>query len=290
MPDLVGDRRLRARIAELGLDVRTAVYRDSRGLLRVEADGPDRRELVRHGHLAEIARLLGVPLRVEREGSEGVSLLQEEPLMAVAGAAARKKDGEMVSGDTGTYFKRPDGMLFVLLCDGMGSGSAARRESALAVQLLEQFLMAGLRAEQALATLSNALALRGEEQGGFTTVDLLQVDLFTGQGALFKLGSAPTYVKQGGQVRRLACRSLPAGLESGGAEAFELRLAAGDCVLMMSDGICGTGDDGWVCRRLEEFDGTGARELARDLVVRSPGEATDDRTALVVRIEARPRE
>ena len=35
--------------------------------------------------------------------------------------------------------------------------------------------------------LSSALALRGEETGGFTTVDLLQLDLFTGEGELFKL-------------------------------------------------------------------------------------------------------
>ena len=40
IPDLLGDRKLRQRVAELGLDIRTAVYRDSRGLLRVEAEGP----------------------------------------------------------------------------------------------------------------------------------------------------------------------------------------------------------------------------------------------------------
>ena len=63
--------------------------------------------------------------------------------MAVAGVAARKKDGETVSGDGGTYFKREDGTLYVLLCDGMGSGLAANRESNLALRLLEQFLQAG---------------------------------------------------------------------------------------------------------------------------------------------------
>jgi len=289
VPDLMGDRKLRARMAELGLNVRTAVYRDSRGLLRVEAEGADRRELTRGNRVSEVSELLGVPLRVEQDSGESVSLLQEEPLMAVAGVAARKKNGETVSGDAGTYFKRMDGVLFVLLCDGMGSGQGAYRESSLAVQLLEQFLMAGVKAEQALATLSSALALRGEEQGGFTTVDLLQVDLFTGEGALFKLGGAPTYVKQGGQVRRLSCRSLPAGLENGGPERFDLHLKAGDCVLMVSDGICGTGDDSWISKRLEQFDGAGPKELARDLIVQSPTEATDDRTALAVCIEKRKR-
>lgn len=116
--------------------------------------------------------------------------------MAVAGVAARKKDGETVSGDGGTYFKREDGTLYVLLCDGMGSGLAANRESSLALRLLEQFLQAGVDTEHALTTLNSALALRGEETGGFTTVDLLQLDLFTGDGVIFKLGAAPTYVKR----------------------------------------------------------------------------------------------
>lgn len=117
--------------------------------------------------------------------------------MAVAGVAARKKDGETVSGDAGTYFKRSDGTLYVLLCDGMGSGPQANRESTLALRLLEQFLQAGVDTEHALVTLSSALALRGEEAGGFTTIDLLQVDLFSGDGVVFKLGAAPTYVRKG---------------------------------------------------------------------------------------------
>ena len=78
-----------------------------------------------------------------RRGEGGLSLIQQEPLMAVAGVAAQRKGGETVSGDAGTYFKRPDGMLYVLLCDGMGSGPEANRESTLAVRLLEQFLQAG---------------------------------------------------------------------------------------------------------------------------------------------------
>ena len=119
-PDPAGDRRLRQRLAELGLEARTSVYRDGRGLLRVEAEGPDCAALSRPSRLKDLSAVLGVPLRVELEGEDGISLLQQEPLMAVAGVAARKKTGETVSGDAGTYFKRHDGKLYLLLCDGMG--------------------------------------------------------------------------------------------------------------------------------------------------------------------------
>lgn len=289
-PDTVNTRRIQQQIAELGLDIQTAVYRDSRGLLRVEAEGADSGELSRPSRINGLSDTLGIPLRVEENINGSLALLQQEPLMAVAGVAAQKKSGETVSGDAGTYFKRADGKLYLLLCDGMGSGPEANRESSLAVRLLEQLLQAGVSTRHALSTLSSALALRGEDTGGFTTVDLIQIDLFTGEGELYKLGAAPTYVKKGDSVQRLSGTSLPAGLAEGDPSAldrFTLRLAPNDCVLMVSDGICGSGDDSWLRERLGQFDGGSPKDLARDLITHSPQEATDDRTALVVRIEQR---
>lgn len=229
-------------------------------------------------------------MRLEDQGVDHLTLIQQEPLMAVAGIAARKKDGETVSGDAGTYFKRGDGTLYVLLCDGMGSGPQANRESSLALRLLEQFLQAGVETEHALVTLNSALALRGEEAGGFTTVDLLQVDLFTGDGAVFKLGAAPTYVRKGGTVRRISGTSLPAGLEAeerSAPDRFPIHLSPGDCVVLVSDGVTGTEDDSWLRERLVKFDQGSPKELARDLITHSPQGATDDSTALVIRLEKR---
>ena len=167
-----------------------------------------------------------------------------------------------MSGDAGTYFKREDGTLYVLLCDGMGSRPGAGQESSLAVRLLEQFLMAGVETGHALATLNSALALRGEEEGGFTTVDLLQVDLFTGEGAVYKLGAAPTYVRRGELGAADRRQLLPAGLapsEHAVPDHTRLRLEAGTASLMVSDGIAGTGDDAWVRERLAKFDGRAPR-------------------------------
>ena len=59
------------------------------------------------------------------------------------GAALRPKEGETVCGDTVVSFRTEGGLLCLLLADGMGSGEAARRESALTCRLLEQFLQAG---------------------------------------------------------------------------------------------------------------------------------------------------
>ena len=64
-PDLTGERRLRQMTAQLGLEVRTAVFRDSRGLLHLEAEGPGCAALARPERLSELSALLGVPLRLE---------------------------------------------------------------------------------------------------------------------------------------------------------------------------------------------------------------------------------
>ena len=280
-------RSLRRYLAQRGMGGEVFVCRDGRGLLRVRLEGTDCGRLTQERELEQLSGLLGRPLRPEREGEDGVFLVEQEPYKAVAGVASRKKEGETVSGDAGTWFKRFDGRVYLLLCDGMGSGEQASRESTLAIRLLEQFLLTGIPADHALLTLTSALALRGEETGGFTTVDLLEIDLFTGEGSLYKLGAAPTYVRQGDSIRRLAGTALPAGLAGETVDRFTLRLSPGDWVLMVSDGVCGSGEDGWLMEQLRCFDGDSPRRLAARLITQSPQGVTDDRTALAVRFEKR---
>ena len=52
-------------------------------------------------------------------------LFEAEPLIANVGIAGMKKKGEPTSGDRGTYFKTDEGVLCVILADGMGSGEDA---------------------------------------------------------------------------------------------------------------------------------------------------------------------
>lgn len=212
--------------------------------------------------------------------------------MAVAGVSARKKNGETVSGDAGAWFKNDDGNLFVLLCDGMGSGPDAHRESTLAIRLLEKFLRAGVEPEDALRTLNSALALRGETEGGFTTIDLFQLDLFTGEAGIYKLGAAPTYIKRKGLVSRVTGASFPAGLNGGensGPDVARLRLEDGDCAVLVSDGVTAGEEDGWLKTALAAFDGTDPKGLAGLIMEESARRegATDDRTAVVLAVKRR---
>ncbi len=296
--DPIRERRLRQHLTAQGITCKTAVFYDEEGHLRAELEGGDYASLRQEGAMDRVSAAIGVAMRVSEEETQRghMALVQCEPLKVVASVAASQKDGESVSGDTGAWFKREDGMLFVLLCDGMGSGTEAGQESKLAVQLLEQFLRAGVRPENALKTVATALGLRGEETGIFTTVDLLCIDLFTGEAGIYKYGAAPTYLKKGKVVSRITGGSLPVGLvvgDTGAPDVSRFHMEAGDSVLLLSDGVLGAADsDLWLRETFGTFQGDSPKELAAQLLRQSgeQGGTADDKTILLLQIKVRAKE
>jgi len=287
-------RRVEAAMAALGLEGRVTVYPDQYGHLQLEVEGQGAEQLSREGEIGRLSAILGCPLRDADSQRGRAHLTQKEPLMAVAGVAGADRAGQSMSGDAGVWFKDDAGRLNFLLCDGMGSGPAAREDSENALRLLEKFLRAGLPPEEALTTVGEALALRGEEEGGFTTVDLLQIDLFSGKSAVYKLGAAPTYLRRGGAVERLSGESLPAGVAAGALsapDAFPLSLDAGDCVLLVSDGVTTGKDDRWLRNLLSAFDGLSPQALAAQVLQESGlrSGSGDDRTVIAIKLDVRGR-
>lgn len=209
------------------------------------------------------------------------------PVAYDVGSSSRPKAGESVSGDSFSFFESDSGrMLYLLLSDGMGCGREAQAESITAVRLLERFLRADIPAEAALHTLNAAFSLRGESGGGFTTVDLLAVDLHTAEAVLYKYGAAPSYLKQGGEVRRISGNTLPTGLETDAQKPDLTRLHLGDgaVLVLLSDGFFSQGDDRWLRELLQQNSGQNPRALAALLMVDSlaHGGGADDCTALVL--------
>lgn len=290
--DHLRTRRLNQFLASRGLNCQGMVTlgREDRLLLQIE--GRRAEELAGETGRSALESLLELSLApaevVSSPKGKRLTYRQAEPLTAIAGVAGQKKKGQEVSGDAGGWFKDSQGNLFVILCDGMGSGPQARRESELTLRLLEKFLRAGVRPQLALKTLNEALALRGEETGGFSTIDLLELDLHSGRGTLYKLGAAPSYLRRGGVVTRLTGSSLPAGLTLGGQrdpDRSTFQMDPGDSLILLTDGVIAQGDD-WVRDALAAFDESSPKALAEALVNHDPNRE-DDQTALVLRIGLR---
>ena len=293
--DPLAERRLIRYLRSLDIDAETAVFRDGSGRLRVIIESGRLTPLTRdENYLEKLSSVVGVRLCQPKELCEGCSkltLLEAEPLAVSVGIAALKKRGEKVSGDKGTYFKTDAGVLCVILSDGMGCGDDAARDSSQVVAILEKFLRSGADPAVAMKVLNSVMLLRGGDNWGFATVDLMCVDLFTGETCFYKYGAAPSYVKSGKSIRRIKGETLAAGLSSGEGIAPDLvrmRLRPGSTAIIASDGVIVDDEDDWIKNLL--MRGTDdMKALARGTLKEAEKVygANDDMTVVTVRVEER---
>lgn len=294
--DPLAERRLIRYLRSLDIDGEASVYRDGGGRLHVVLESGRLSPLTKSGdYLDKISSIVGARLCCPAEqgdGSSRLTLLEAEPLAVSVGIAAMKKQGEKVSGDKGTYFKTDEGVLCVILSDGMGTGDAAAKDSAQVVEILEKFLRSGVDPAVAMKILNSVMLLRSSDAWGYATVDLMCVDLFTGDTCFYKYGAAPSYVKAGRNIRRIRGEALAAGLSLGGGMApdiVRMRLKAGCTAVIASDGVLADAEeDGWL-RDLLEKAGDDMKALAR-LTVKEAEKlygASDDMTVVTVRVEER---
>ncbi len=230
-------------------------------------------------------------VRMERLGQAGcgtqksctLRLIQTHKYGVLTGVAQASK-GE-VSGDSHSFQGLKDGRYMLMLSDGMGSGEAARKESAATVSLAENFFQAGFDDSVVFDTINRLLILKGGEEM-FSTVDLCMLDLKTGRAAFTKIGSESSYVFAGGEVRTITPGSLPIGiLDEVTPVGTHMTLYEDDMIVMVSDGISSvihTSAAEWFADIPKE----NAQETADAILAKAltGGSPADDMTVMVTRI------
>ena len=291
----MAERRLLRYLRSLEIDAEVSVYRDGGGRLHATVESGSLTGLMREdGYLEKLSEAVGVRLCLPVEPAMDCAclrFLEAEPLAVSVGIAAMKKKGEKVSGDRGSYFKTDAGVLCVILADGMGCGDEAARDSMQVVEILEKFLRSGVDPAVAMKILNSVLLLRGGDSWGYATVDLMCVDLFSGETCFYKYGAAPSYVCSGKGVKRINCESLAAGLSSGeglSPDVVRMRLKPGCTAVIATDGVIVDREDGWIHALLLQKH-EDMKSLARAVLreAESLYGANDDMTVISVRVEER---
>jgi stage II sporulation protein E len=208
------------------------------------------------------------------------------------GLARRVRDGDRVSGDNFSYMENHEGQAYLMLSDGMGSGTSACKESEMVLELMENFLEAGFGEETALGLLSAACVLNDPEDS-YSTVDVCRIDLYEGELAFYKVGAAAAFVKRGEEVVRIAGESLPVGaMTVPQISTDRTHISHGDYVVLMTDGVLEhlhvPSPEQTMCEILETVNAANPGEMAKKILDRvllfTGGRVRDDMTVLVAGI------
>lgn len=247
-------------------------YENAGGRLTIELALPFRR--VERIDKADLAVALGevcdrdfnMPQTLAGDQGTAVRLrFRELPSFRLeTGSAQMSVSGSRICGDSCSAFQDEENHASMLVSDGMGTGARAAMDSAMASGLLSRLLCAGISPAAALKLVNGALLVKSEDES-LATLDLVNVDLYTGKAEFFKAGAAPTFLRRGGHAGSVEAASLPAGiLNNVQFEHAAIALRDGDLIVMVSDGAVQNGME-WLTEEVENYTGREPQEFADHL-------------------------
>lgn len=229
------------------------------------------------------AQLLPPKIRELQRGKELV-FLRKEMFKIRLGSASASCGNQKLCGD---YFEcfQTESKAYIILSDGMGTGGRAAIDSAMTVELFSRLVRAGLSADTALSITNSALSIKSDDES-LSTLDVAEIDLYSGTATIFKAGAAPSFYTASGKVRAVEIPSTPLGILSKVKfNKYTFRLGGGDTLVMVSDGILGCGSN-WLKDEIKIFSGgpdaSGFSENILDSARRRCGEKFDDMTVITV--------
>ena len=210
----------------------------------------------------------------------------------LTGVARLPKEGEEISGDNYAFTKVGMGRVVLSLSDGMGSGKRACRESETIIELAEQFVEAGFSGETVVQMINGAIVARSEEQA-ISSLDIADIDLYSGVCNFIKVGASTTFIKRDCKVETLTSTSLPLGIfHKQDYDSIEKKLYDDDYIILVTDGVLdrvGTEHPELILgEMIEEMKRTSPREMASRILSKvtqmSNQEIKDDMSVLVAGI------
>ena len=140
-------------------------------------------------------------------------------------------------GDHADTFTDTAGNQYLVISDGMGSGSTASLASRIAVKTFRNMILCGMFPESAIR-LVNTMLMSETSTENFATLDILMLHADTGELTLYKSGAAATLFYHENQIQIISSKSFPIGIVPDAVPSREKRRTCnGDQIIMLSDGI-----------------------------------------------------
>jgi len=210
-------------------------------------------------------------------------------LTARFGSAQLNCGKEKLCGDAFEQFYDNEGRCCVVLSDGMGTGGRAAVDGAMTSALAGRMMQAGFSFSSILRVINSALIIKSGDES-LSTLDALQLDMYSGYLKGLKAGAATSFLYSEGRLTCITSSSLPIGiLHDVDVQEYEEYVKRGDVIVMVSDGVADD-DTTWleelICRLSEEEkdENVIASEIVFRARERQEEGRTDDTTALVLRI------
>ena len=228
---------------------------------------------------------LAAPVRTDEKGFS--FCFYEQPPFAVQCETVQHIAGrEQICGDSAACFKDARGRFFAVLSDGMGTGERAALDSLMTTGLAQTLLRASLSADCTAQLINAALLLRSRQET-VATLDIAEIDLYTGNVKIYKAGASFSVWQKRSSTAFIEQQSLPLGiLEETDLACSELTLHDGESLFLLSDGAAAVSADFFKqlqADRREPLADTAEKIMQQALQCNAPGRP-DDITCLALRL------
>ncbi len=242
-------------------------------------------ELCRMAENITKTRLTRPSFKIDGERVE-VSMSTARRCCVESAKATNVRESESANGDTALTFETREDYFYSMISDGMGSGREAAVTSKLCGVFAEQLLGGGNGKAITLEMLHGFLRSRPGECSA--TIDLVEIDLLSGKAAFVKSGAAPSFVLRNGNLYRLQSKTVPIGImQTLDAEQIKFDLESGDVIVMLSDGVAQSLEDGiWLANMLT-YEWIDDLQLMAEKILDGAvlnNSRSDDMTAVLLRI------
>lgn len=292
--DTALERRISEYLSDAGVGYSgVTVYGSRRRRILVRGADVENAKVTAEVLRSDLGEMCGARLErptIEIEHGVGSMVFCSGQKLRVRGAQNNISADGGISGDSVNLFSNKKDYFYALISDGMGAGHEAALTSGLCSVFLEKMLRAGNRAKTSLRMLNNMIRSRGADSTRecSSTVDLLELDLMTGECTFIKSGAAPSFVVREGRVQRMQAGTVPIGIICAlDAKETTFALSEGDTVIMVSDGVIECDGDGeWLVSFLSGVGELTPEEIVYNICLHAAAhDGHDDCSAIALRIE-----